>query len=168
MLVTSKCWWLYIGEFLLVTSFGCWLDSTLVEKDKGCWCHKPPKPSPTSKKCRQHILSPTFVPNIDVGLLGCSAAIIQFVQNCINDGILTTSYSIARLSFNISGTQIDSRMSSIFMFTVARAFRPFRKFSWNHFLKSNWETSKPVKVQPICTHLIFPTIRKIGAFFTQW
>ena len=60
MLVTSRCWWLYVGDkfWLLETEFQYWWHLLNVGKRT--------KPSPTSQSFRQHILSPTFVTNINV------------------------------------------------------------------------------------------------------
>ena len=56
MLVTLSWWQLDVSDriSILVTTSrqpesGC---STLMLKDRGCWCQKRPKPSPTSQSCR--------------------------------------------------------------------------------------------------------------------
>ena len=69
------CWWQFSGVgdsiTILVTSFGCWCP-TIMLIDRGCWWQNRPKPSPTSQSCRQHISSPTSVANIDVAGLCAS------------------------------------------------------------------------------------------------
>ena len=66
-LVTSWYWWLTVDDSfrMLATELRSWYP-TFMLRDRGCWWPKWPKPSPTSKNCHQHILSPTSVTNIDV------------------------------------------------------------------------------------------------------
>ena len=71
-----------IGDFMLVINYGCWWQNFdigdilwmlsdanvtfVMLKDRGYWRRKKPKLWQTSQGCRQHILSPTSVTNIDI------------------------------------------------------------------------------------------------------
>ena len=57
---------------MLVTNFGCWRQNFNIDDIFGMLVPeamlKDRKPSSTSQSCRQHILSPTSVTNIDVAV----------------------------------------------------------------------------------------------------
>ena len=62
MLVTSGCLWCYVDNnyFVLVPD--------TYAKSTGCWWQRRTKPLPIPQGCRQQILSPTSVTNIDIAI----------------------------------------------------------------------------------------------------